>query len=117
MAPMFDYYIEAYKSSLADVVQFTGVAILVLGFSNFIWVPMSTCFGRRPVAIFSSLLCACSSVWRAKATSYGSFMGACVLNGLGAGPCETLMPQQVAPLFLHTASAQTFPDRTQGSSC
>ncbi|KAK7722287.1 hypothetical protein SLS64_000824 [Diaporthe eres] len=53
LAPMFGNYIQLYNRSLADVVQFTGVAILVLGFSNFIWVPMSTCFGRRPVAIFS----------------------------------------------------------------
>lgn len=102
LAPMFDYYIEAYNRSLADVVQFTGVAILVLGFSNFVWVPMATCFGRRPVAIFSSLICAFSSVWRAKANSYDSFMGACVLNGFGAGPCETLMPQVIADIiFLH----------------
>lgn len=36
-APMFPSYIEAFNSNLADVVQFTGVAILVLGFSNFIW--------------------------------------------------------------------------------
>lgn len=34
---MFGNYIEMYNSTLADVVQFTGVAILVLGFSNFIW--------------------------------------------------------------------------------
>jgi hypothetical protein len=36
-APMFGDYIEAFDSNLASVVQFTGVAILVLGFSNFIW--------------------------------------------------------------------------------
>lgn len=36
-APMFGDYIEAFGHDLADVVQFTGVAILVLGFSNFIW--------------------------------------------------------------------------------
>lgn len=102
LAPMFEYYIVEYNRSLADVIQFTGVAILVLGFSNFIWVPMATCFGRRPVAIFSSLICAISSIWRAKATSYNSFMGACVLNGLGAGPCETLMPQVITDIiFLH----------------
>lgn len=102
LAPMFEDYIVEYNRSLADVVQFTGVAILVLGFSNFIWVPMATCFGRRPVTIFSSLVCAVSSIWRAKATTYDSFMGACVLNGLGAGPCETLMPQVIADIiFLH----------------
>lgn len=36
-APMFGDYIEAFDSNLPDVVQFTGIAILVLGFSNFIW--------------------------------------------------------------------------------
>jgi len=34
---MFGDYIEAFNSDLTSVVQFTGVAILVLGFSNFIW--------------------------------------------------------------------------------
>lgn len=34
---MFGDYIVAFDSNLTDVVQFTGVAILVLGFSNFIW--------------------------------------------------------------------------------
>lgn len=102
LAPMVNYYITAYDSTLADVLQFTGVAILVLGFSNFIWVPVATCFGRRPVAISSALICAFSSIWRAKATTYSSFMGACVLNGLGSGPCETLMPQVIADvIFLH----------------
>lgn len=34
---MFGDYIQAFHHDLTDVVQFTGVAILVLGFSNFIW--------------------------------------------------------------------------------
>ncbi|KAI1336650.1 major facilitator superfamily domain-containing protein [Xylariaceae sp. FL0016] len=102
LAPMFDDYVQEWNRSLADVVQFTGVAILVLGFSNFIWVPMSVCFGRRPVMIISSLICAISSIWRARATSYESFMGASILNGIGAGPCETLMPQIITDtVFLH----------------
>ncbi len=102
LAPMFTNYMEEWDRSLADVVQFTGVAILVLGFSNFIWVPIMVAWGRRPVAIASTLMCVCSSIWRACATSYGSFMGASVLHGLGAGPSETLMPQVIADvIFLH----------------
>ncbi|KAH8898239.1 MFS transporter [Thozetella sp. PMI_491] len=102
LAPMFEEYTKEWDRSLADVVQFTGVAILCLGFSNFIWVPIMVCFGRRPVAIFSTLICVCSSIWRARATSYDSFMGASVLNGIAAGPCETLMPQVIADIiFLH----------------
>lgn len=101
-APMFGSYIAEWDRSLADVVQFTGVAILVLGFSNFIWVPIMVSYGRRPVAIVSTMLCLGSSIWRARATSYNSFMGASVLNGVGAGPCETLMPQVIADIiFLH----------------
>ena len=37
LAPMFGDYIEAFDCTLTDAVQFSGVNILVLGFSNFIW--------------------------------------------------------------------------------
>ena len=37
LAPMFPQLIEAFDSDLAGVIQFTGVCILVLGFSSFIW--------------------------------------------------------------------------------
>lgn len=94
-----DYYIEEFNASLADVVQFTGIAILVLGFSNFIWVPISSSFGRRVVYITSQLVCLGSMIWRARAQSYGSFMGACVLNGIGAGPGESIQPAVIADIF------------------
>ena len=37
LAPMFPELIKAFDSNLADVIQFTGISILVLGFSNFLW--------------------------------------------------------------------------------
>lgn len=37
LAPMFPDLMEAFNCSLADAVQFTGICILVLGFSNFFW--------------------------------------------------------------------------------
>lgn len=37
LAPMFGDLIEAFDSDLHSVIQFTGIAILLLGFSNFIW--------------------------------------------------------------------------------
>ena len=50
----------------------------------------------------SSLICLGSMIWRAQAQTYSSFMGACVLNGIGAGPAETLQPAVIADvLFLH----------------
>ena len=37
LAPKFPQLIQAFKCDLAGAVQFTGVAILVLRFSNFLW--------------------------------------------------------------------------------
>lgn len=103
LAPQFPYYIADFHCTLAQAVQFTGVCILVLGFSNFIWVPISTAFGRRPVYILSQLICFAAVIWRARATTYNSFMGACVLNGIGAGPAETIQPTVIADIFfLHS---------------
>ncbi|KAJ5308607.1 hypothetical protein PENANT_c044G04527 [Penicillium antarcticum] len=106
LAPMFPQLMEAFESDLASVVQFTGVCILVLGFSNFFWIPIQTSYGRRPVLIFSTLICLISNIWRATATSYGSYMGACVLNGFGAGPAETSQPEIITDImFLHERGA------------
>ncbi|KAH7109354.1 major facilitator superfamily domain-containing protein [Dactylonectria macrodidyma] len=102
LGPMFGYLMEDYDRSLTDVIQFTGVTILVLGFSNFLWVPISTSFGRRPVLIFSQVVCLASHIWRAKAANYNGFMGAAILSGIGAGPGETLQPSIIADIyFLH----------------
>lgn len=37
IAPMFPELAKEFDSDLSSVVQFTGVSILVLGFSNFFW--------------------------------------------------------------------------------
>ncbi|KAL4914526.1 major facilitator superfamily domain-containing protein [Aspergillus aurantiobrunneus] len=106
LAPMFPHMMQSFDADLASVVKFTGVCILVLGFSNFFWIPIQTTFGRRPVLVFSTLVCVVSNVWRATAKSYGSYMGACVLNGFGAGPAETSQPEIIADiLFLHERGA------------
>ncbi|KAF3038409.1 hypothetical protein E8E11_006127 [Didymella keratinophila] len=99
LAPMFPALMEAFECNLVQAIQFTGVCILMLGFSNFIWVPISTSFGRRPVYLLSQLINFGTSIWRAKANSYGSFMGACIVNGIGAGPAETIMPEIIADIF------------------
>jgi predicted MFS family arabinose efflux permease len=67
-----------------------GVAILVLGFSNLIWVPFARAFGRRPMLLLTNLITIASTIWRAEAKTYNSFLGACILSGIGTGPSETL---------------------------
>lgn len=38
LAPMFPQLMQSFNCDLAGVVRFTGVCILVLGFSNFLWL-------------------------------------------------------------------------------
>ncbi|MCJ1244824.1 hypothetical protein MMC30_002025 [Trapelia coarctata] len=105
-ATIFPQLMADFDTDLEGAIQFTGVAILILGFSNFIWVPISTSFGRRPVLLASTLLCMGSSIWRARAQTYGSYMGASILHGVAAGPGETLQPAIVADvMFLHDRGA------------
>jgi len=88
--------------SWASVILFVSTE---LGLPNswgadvFLGVPISTSFGRRPAYIFSQLINIASAIWRARAKTYGSFMGACVLNGIGAGPAETVQPAVIADIF------------------
>lgn len=37
VAPIYPQLMESFNASLPQVVQFAGVGILVLGFSNFFW--------------------------------------------------------------------------------
>ncbi|KAI5780391.1 putative MFS transporter [Geopyxis carbonaria] len=102
IAPQVPFYMMEWDRSLHDVLQFTGVCILVLGFSNFFWVPMSSAIGRRPAIILSGAVSLIACVLRATSTSYGAFMGAAVLHGFGAGTAETLPPVLIADvMFLH----------------
>ena len=115
IAPLFPDLIHDFNTDLEGAIQFTGIAILVLGFSNFIWyvsasgiadvencsnrltrVPIATSFGRRPVMLASSLVCFGASIWHTQAQSYSSFMGSCVLLGIGAGPGEVGMKSNPA---------------------
>jgi MFS family permease len=94
------------------IINFIGVTILVLGFSNFLWVPIATQFGRRPAALLSNTVCLVSFIWRARANTYNSFMGACVLNGIGAGPAETLPPMIIADCVFLDARGTYLVSRT-----
>ncbi|KAJ2900159.1 hypothetical protein MKZ38_002573 [Zalerion maritima] len=101
-SPFLEHLIVELDTDLEGAIRFTSMAILLLGFSNFIWVPMSNVIGRRPVYVISQVLCLVSYVLRVKAHSYKQFMAACVLNGIGSGPVETLMPTVIADIyFLH----------------
>ncbi|KAJ4518965.1 hypothetical protein HRR78_001055 [Exophiala dermatitidis] len=80
----------------------TGVTVLCLGYANFVIIPCSDIFGRRPTLLVCALISLASCIWQALAKSYHSFLGARVLAGLGPAANESIMATVVADLyFLH----------------
>ena len=96
IGPIFPVLIEEFNITIAKCSNFVGVTILVLGFSNFLWVPLAESCGRRMVFIGSLLVSMAACIWHATAKSYHSYLGSCVLDGIGSGPEETLFPMIVA---------------------
>ena len=60
---------------------------------------MSVTFGRRPTFIISTIINLVAQIVRAESTSYNMFVAGTVLNGIGAGPAEVLMPDVIADIF------------------
>jgi MFS family permease len=77
----------------------TGSCVLALGYANFIIVPASNIFGRRPTSIFLALLAVGSCIWEAEAKSYKSLIGARVVNGFATATSETMAVQVICDLF------------------
>ena len=80
--------------------------MIALGYANLLIIPFSNIFGRRPASLICSITCIVATIWQAVAKSYGSFLGARIVNGLGAAANETIMAVVVADvMFMHERGA------------
>lgn len=102
IAPLSPLLAKEWDISETQVHLLTGIAVLMLGYGNFVIVPCSNIFGRRIVSIVCSVLAMASMIWAAEAKSHPSFFGARVLNGLVTAVNESMMVQCIADLyFIH----------------
>lgn len=99
VAPMFPLLEQEWGLSQTQLNLITGVCVLALGYANFIIVPICNIFGRRFTSISLGFLVAGSCIWEAQAKSYGSMLGARVLNGIATATSETLMVQVICDMF------------------
>lgn len=60
---------------------------------------MANITGRRPVVLIAALIAALSSVWCARAQSYGSLLAARVFQAIGSGASETVSPAMIGDVF------------------
>ena len=96
LAPMFPYYIKDFDSNLTDVIKFTGVAILVLGFSNFIWYAVS----HRTTSLFADMVVAGSLLAR---LLEGDRPISSHSSSASAHQFGVLKPRHTAPSWVHVS--------------
>ncbi|KAK4940470.1 hypothetical protein LTR10_019454 [Elasticomyces elasticus] len=98
-APLFPVFAKLWNLDDSQVSLINGATVLVLGYGNFIVIPMSNTLGRRSALLVFGLIYIAACVWEGTAKSYGSFIGARSLVGLAGSPCETLNFQIVTDMF------------------
>ncbi|KAK9449627.1 MFS general substrate transporter [Limtongia smithiae] len=88
-----------FSMSLTKVVQF-GSIVMIMG-APALWIAGSLIpiVGKRPLILMSILLEAVTSVWGAKANSYGSMLGARAVMGISNGPPEAVVAGVIGDLF------------------
>jgi MFS family permease len=73
--------------------------VLVLGVSNFFWVPVSNYFGKRPVFVFSTLLLCLSFLWGAVAEDFTSLLWSSIIAAFAGSASEAVAAGLVNDLF------------------
>jgi Major Facilitator Superfamily len=94
-------------SSLADIPGapplwrvnlLSSLPLLIVGLSNYILVPASIIFGRRPVLILCGALAWTCAIWAGRSQSLNSHLAARCVQALGAGAVESLIPLVVTDM-------------------
>lgn len=89
----------ARPPDLGRISLLATIPLLTNGVASYLLVPMSTAVGRRPVMLLAST-CACAGgAWAALSRGLGEHLAARVLQGLGAGAMEALIPLVVQDMF------------------
>ncbi|OAA42449.1 major facilitator superfamily transporter [Beauveria brongniartii RCEF 3172] len=89
-----------YRTSYLAVAALTGIPLMLSAVSGAGACVIARIYGRRPVYLLATAALFVGSVWNATAVgSYGSCMGARVLQGLGWGVFDTLVMTSIQDTY------------------
>ncbi|KAF0641965.1 hypothetical protein FPSE5266_01628 [Fusarium pseudograminearum] len=97
----FEAYIpQGYNSD--QVVLLITLPTLFIGLGNYIILPLSLAFGRRPVFLISTVVLFASSIAAAIQNSYNGHLASRIIQGIATGASESLLPLMLTEVtFLH----------------
>ena len=99
VAPIAGILVEEFHTEYTEVSKWSGWQFWAAGIAGLLASAVSRCWGKRPVYQMSILLCFVGAVWNARATSAESFLVSRVIQGLGLGAFETIVPSSIGDMY------------------
>ncbi|KAI1873993.1 uncharacterized protein JN550_002572 [Neoarthrinium moseri] len=91
---------QGYDAS--DITLLLTLPSLCIGLGNYIILPLSLAFGRRPIFLVSTVILLGATIGAAAQDSYNGHLTARVIQGLATGASESLLPLMLTEVtFLH----------------
>ncbi|KAH8676282.1 MFS transporter [Xylariales sp. PMI_506] len=90
---------ENIHVAINSVSYFFSTTALLQGVGNFVWVPLTNKYGRRPVYIISYTIYFACALWLVFEETYAGFLAGRIILGIGAGAAETIAPLSIADVF------------------
>ncbi|KAJ4490310.1 MFS multidrug transporter [Lentinula aciculospora] len=97
--PSFELFAAEFAVSLTKASYITAVPIVFLGTFPFLWAPVSSRIGRRPVYLASMLISAAMQLASAYCTTYGSLVTCRVLVAIFICPPQSIGASTVSEVF------------------
>lgn len=91
--------IAEFDITFTQVSLLTGYQTIAVGAVAVVVSALGVKFGKRPVFLASCLLCFVGCIWNAEAHSFGSMVGARVVQGLGTTAFESLTFSVIGDLY------------------
>ncbi|RFN50608.1 hypothetical protein FIE12Z_5111 [Fusarium flagelliforme] len=99
LSPLFGLIIQELHCSQSQASNLVTYALLTLGLSNLLALPLSSFFGKRLTVLVSLVLFIACNIWSGEASTYDSLRTSRILGGLAGGLVEALGPIIVAETF------------------
>ncbi|KAJ4463904.1 major facilitator superfamily domain-containing protein [Lentinula lateritia] len=99
VVPSFELFAVEFEVSLTKASYITAVPIVFLGTFPFLWAPISSRIGRRPVYLASMLISAAMQLASAYCTTFGALVTCRVLVAIFICPPQSIGASTVSEVF------------------
>lgn len=88
-----------FRKDFSQIALLTGYNLMGVGIAGIFVVPTARVWGKRHLYLFGTVLLIISSVWAGVSPTYGSLLGARIVQGFSIAPFEALLNATVGDLY------------------